>query len=38
MSLTSWGELLGLIVVAVLVVAVIVLIIRLIVRHMKGYD
>jgi hypothetical protein len=38
MALTSWGVLLGLLVVAAIVVATIVLIIRFAIRHRRGYD
>jgi hypothetical protein len=38
MSLTGWGVLLGLLVVAAIVVAAIALIIRFIIRHRRGYD
>jgi hypothetical protein len=38
MILTSWGVLLGLLVVAAIVVAAIVLIIRSVIRHRRGYD
>jgi hypothetical protein len=38
MTLTSWGGLLGLLVVAAIVVAAIVLIIRSVIRHRRGYD
>ena len=38
MTLTSWGVLLGLLVLAAIVVAAIVLIIRFVIRHRRGYD
>jgi hypothetical protein len=38
MILTSWGVLLGLLVVAAIVVAAIVLIILSVIRHRRGYD
>jgi protein-S-isoprenylcysteine O-methyltransferase Ste14 len=38
MTLTGWGALLGLLVVAAIVVAAIVLIIRFAIRHRRGYD
>ena len=38
MTLTAWGGLLGLLVVAAIVVAAIVLIIRSVIRHRRGYD
>jgi hypothetical protein len=38
MTLTGWGALLGLLVVAAVVVAAIVLIIRFVIRHRRGYD
>ena len=38
MTLTSWGVLLGILVVAAIVVAGIVLIIRFVIRHRRGYD
>jgi hypothetical protein len=38
MTLTSWGVLLGLLLVAAIVVAAIALIIRFVIRHRRGYD
>jgi len=38
MTLTGWGVLLGLLVVAAIVVAAIALIIRFVIRHRRGYD
>jgi hypothetical protein len=38
MILTSWGVLLGLLVVAAIVVAAIVLVILSVIRHRRGYD
>jgi hypothetical protein len=38
MALTSWGVLLGLLVVAAIVVTAIALIIRSVIRHRRGYD
>jgi hypothetical protein len=38
MTLTGWGVLLGLLLVAAIVVAAIALIIRFVIRHRRGYD
>jgi hypothetical protein len=38
MTLTGWGVLLGLLLVAAIVVAAIGLIIRFVIRHRRGYD
>jgi hypothetical protein len=38
MTLTGWGVLFGLLVVAAIVVTAIVLIIRFVIRHRRGYD
>jgi hypothetical protein len=38
MTLTGWGVLLALLVVAAIVCAAIVLIIRFVIRHRRGYD